>query len=423
MLKRQGVYAIIAIIALFIVLHLTFAPEAHEPRTTGTTMLGGIAFLLMSVSMVLSTRAKILEDLFGGLDRMYQVHKVTGTMSLIFVLVHFFGVPKELPIGVDEIANSLIPSAPLGMAALIVLVLSLAITLNRKISYSRWRPIHKGMGLVYFLAIGHFMNAPAVFYERFGASGILILIAALLGASSFLYSVFGMNRKTALPYKIAAINAHERAKELVLETTGTKLNFTPGQFAFVEIAGKGWDEPHPFTISSAPHEDNLRFTIKVLGDWTRKVREELTTGGEVLVRGPYGRFNMSKGGNKQIWLAGGIGITPFLSTIRDIANDMTDDDTRDIHLVYATREEKEAIFLDELQAHAKRIKGLKIIPLFSDEGNFARVDIMEEKLPDALSTYDYFLCGPKAMTGPISKDLKAKGVDRKQIHMEAFEFR
>lgn len=422
MLKKQGIFAIIAVLALFALLHLGFAPEAHSPRTTGTTMLGGIAFLLMTISMVLSTRARVFEDLFGGLDRMYQVHKVCGTMSLIFVLVHFLSVPKELPPGVDEIANALVPSAPLGMVALIVLVLSLAITLNRKISYSRWRPMHKLMGLMYFLVIGHFMNAPAVFYERFSASGILIFIAALIGAGSFLYSVFGMNRKTALSYKIAAVNAHERANELVLEPAdpdAAKMDFTPGQFAFVQITGKGWDEPHPFTISSAPHEDNLRFTIKVLGDWTRKVREELTAGGQVLVRGPYGRFDMSKGGQSQIWLAGGIGITPFLSTIRD----MKDDDDRDIHLVYATREEKEAIFLDELKAHAKRIKGLKIIPLFSDQGNFARVDIMEEKLPNALSTYDYFLCGPKAMTGPISKDLKAKGVARKQIHMEAFEFR
>ncbi|MEW7008608.1 ferric reductase-like transmembrane domain-containing protein [Lentilitoribacter sp. EG35] len=419
MLRKQGVYAIIVIIALFMALHLAFAPEAHEPRTTGTTMLGGIAFLLMTTSMILSTRARFLEDLFGGLDRMYQVHKVTGTMSLIFVLIHFFGVPKELPAGVDEIANALVPSAPMGMIALIVLVLSLAITLNRKISYSRWRPMHKLMGLVYFLVIGHFMTAPAIFYERFSTSGILIFIAAIIGAGSFLYSVFGMNRKTALPYKLAAINAHERAKELVLAPMGAKMSFTPGQFAFVEVAGKDWNEPHPFTISSAPDEDNLRFTIKVLGDWTRKVREELEAGGEVKVRGPYGRFDMSKGGNKQIWLAGGIGITPFLSTIRN----MKDDDERDIHLVYATREEKEALFLDELLDHAKRLKGLKIIPLFSDEGNFARVDIMEEKLPDALPGYDYFLCGPKAMTGPISKDLKAKGVSHKQIHMEAFEFR
>ena len=422
MLNRQGVYAIISIIVLFIILHLTFSPEAHEPRTTGTVMLGGIAFLLMTVSMVLSTRARIFEDLFGGLDRMYQVHKVTGTTSLIFVLVHFFAVPKELPVGLglDPIANALVPSAPLGMVALIVLVLSLAVALNRKIPYNRWRPMHKLMGLVYFLVIGHFLTAPAIFFEKFSVSGILILIAGIIGSVCFLYSVFGMNRKTtALPYIISDINVHERATELLLEPVGEKMNFTPGQFAFVEIVGKGWDEPHPFTISSAPSEDKLRFTMKVLGDWTRKVREELTAGGNVLVRGPYGRFDMSKGGNKQIWLAGGIGITPFLSTIRDMA----DDDGRDIHLVYASREEKDAIFLEELKTHSKRIKGLHIIPLFSDEGNFARVDIMEEKLPDALSSYDYFLCGPNAMTGPISKELKEKGVTRKQLHMEAFEFR
>lgn len=419
MLNRKGVVAILALLIAFIGLHWGFTPDGHTPRTTGTTMLGGIAFLLMSTSMLLSTRILAFEDWFGGLDRMYQVHKVAGVMSALFVLIHFVGVPKELPKGVDPIANALFPSMPMGMAALVLLIVSLGLALNRKISYSRWRPMHKIMGLMYFLVIGHFMTAPAIFFERFSASGMLLIIAAVIGMLSFLYSVFGMNKRTAVPYTIAAVNALERATEIVLKPKGAKMDFTAGQFAFVEIQGKGWSEPHPFTISSAPSEDNLRFTIKVLGDWTRQVREELKAGGDVMVRGPYGRFDAAKAGDKQIWLAGGIGLTPFLSKLRA----MKKGDKRQIHLVYAAREEQDAIFLDELKSRAKELGNITLIPLFSDEGNFARVDIMEEKLPDPLQTYDYFMCGPKPMVEGISTDLKKAGVGRAQIHTEAFEFR
>ena len=231
MLRQQGPLAIAAVVLLFVILHLGFPPEAHAARTTGTTMLGGIAFLLMTSSVVLSTRLEIFEDLFGGLDRMYQVHRVAGTFAAIFALVHFFGVPKDLPEGVDPALNALVPSAPLGMLGLIFLVIGLFIALNRKIRYSRWRPTHKVMALVYVLIIGHFMTAPGIFFERFSASGVLLVLAALVGVLSLVYSLFGMNRRTAVPFTIEAVNALERATEVVLKPVGDMIDFKPGQFA------------------------------------------------------------------------------------------------------------------------------------------------------------------------------------------------
>lgn len=419
MLQLKGVYAILAILGLFVALHLGFSPEQHTARTTGATMLGGIAFILMTTSIFLSTRISQLEDWFGGLDRMYQVHKMAGVFAALLVLVHFFSIPKELAPGVDALTNPLTPSAPFGMIALILLMISLGLALNRKIAYHRWRPAHKFMGLVYFLIIGHFLSAPAIFFEKFSASGLLLIVMAFIGTLSFTYSVFGMNKRTAILFRIKAINTIERATEVVLEPLSGGLTHRPGQFAFVEVQGKGWSEPHPFTISSAPEEGNLRFTIKVLGDWTRKVREELTAGAEVMVRGPYGRFDMERAGKKQIWLAGGIGLTPFLSAIRA----MQPDDDRNIHLVYAAREEADAIFLDELKERARTLGNVTIIPLFSQQGNFARVDIMKTKLPDPLKSYDFFLCGPRPMIDGLMKDLKKEGVARSSIHTEAFEFR
>ncbi len=423
MLRKTGLYVMLGVIAVFIALHLGFPPEQHGARVTGTTMLGGIAFLLMTFAVILSTRLSVLEDMFGGLDRMYQVHRVAGVFTALTALVHFFGVPKELPVGADSVAdpvvNALLPSMPLGMLGLIFLVIGLFMALNRKIRYSRWRPTHKVMGLVYVMIIGHFMTAPAIFFERFSASGLLLVAAAGIGVVALGYSLFGMNKRTAVPFTIEAVNHLERATELVLAPDGAMLDFKPGQFAFVEIQGEGWSEPHPFTLSSAPGEQKLRFTMKVLGDWTRKVREELKTGGKVLVRGPYGRFDATQAGKKQIWLAGGIGLTPFLSKIRA----MKQGDARDIHLVYAAREASEAIFLEELKDRASAFGNVTLVPLFSEEGNFARVDMMKQKLPDALDTYDFFMCGPKPMVDGIMGDLKKEGVPRARIHTEAFEFR
>lgn len=125
-MRRTGIYAILGFLALFVFLHLGFASERIEPRVVGTTMLGGIAFLMMTVSLLLSTRLPIFEEWFGGLDRMYQVHKVTGVLSALFVLSHFILVPKELPVGADVLANPLAPSAPLGMFALVLLMIGLA---------------------------------------------------------------------------------------------------------------------------------------------------------------------------------------------------------------------------------------------------------------------------------------------------------
>lgn len=418
-MSKPGILAIGAVIVVFIAMHLAFAPTHHDLRTTMTTMLGGIAFLLMTSSVVLSTRLTIFEEAFGGLDRMYQVHRVAGTFSAVFALVHFFGVPKDLPPGADPALHPLAPSSPLGMFAMIVLVLGLFVALNRKIRYSRWRPTHRSMVLVYILVIGHFMTAPTIFFEKFSPSGLVLMIAGAVGIVSALYSVFGMNRRTAQHFTIETVNALERATEVVLKPVDKVFDFRPGQFAFVEIDGKGWNEPHPFTISSAPGEDRLRFTMKVLGDWTRKVREELKPGGKVQVRGPYGRFDYTKAGDKQIWLAGGIGITPFLSKLRA----MKTNDPRHIHLVYAVREASEALFLDELNEICANLPGVKIHPLYSDQNEFTRVDIMKERLPDPLRTYDYFMCGPKPMIDGLTRDLKSEGVARSSIHTEAFEFR
>ncbi|MBB4234585.1 ferredoxin reductase family protein [Rhizobium esperanzae] len=419
MLKRQGVLAVAGLIAVFAILHLGLSPDDYSLRLLGATTLGGAAFLLMTVAVILSTRARRLENLFGGLDRMYQVHRAVGACAAFAALLHFFTVPKALPPGADLAANSLVPSAPLGILGLVLLVVGLFLALNRKISYSRWRPAHKAMGLVYLLILGHFMAAPPALLDHTSPSVLLLIAVAAIGVPALFYSIFGLGRRSARSFTIEAVNPMERATELVLKPMGKLFDFTPGQFAFIEVQAKGWNEAHPFTISSAPAESRLRFTVRDLGDWTRKVRTELRPGGTVLVHGPYGRFDSARAGTKQVWIAGGVGLTPFLSTLRA----MKPGDLRKITFIYAARNESEAIFLDELKAKSAELGNVDLIPLFSDSGALARVDDLKSRLAEPLPAYDYFLCGPKPMVEGLISDLRKAGVPRTRIHTEAFAFR
>lgn len=416
---KSGPLMILGIVLAFILLHISGPMPEGGSRALAATTIGGSAYILMAVTIFLSTRPGFLETAFGGLDRVYQAHKVSGVLATLLVLVHFIAAPKELPAGIDPALHNLVPSAPMGMVALILLVISLALTLNRKIAYHRWRLVHKAMGLVFMLITAHFVFLPEVFMPKSGLSGLILIGAAILGISGALANWLGLSRRKSHAFSISEITHFDRATEVVLTPDGTMFDYCPGQFAILEMADKTFNEPHPFTIASAPGNNELRFSMKVLGDWTRQVREELAPGGKVKVHGPYGRFDASKAGPKQVWLAGGIGITPFLSKIRA----MKSDDARDIVLVYAVREIDEAVYWDELQARAAELPNLKLVLLQSNLGEFAKVEKMHENLEGSLAEYEFFMCGPKPMITGLSKDLKAANVPAGNIHTEAFEFR
>ena len=75
------------------------------------------------------------------------------------------------------------------------------------------------------------MTAPSVFVDHYSASGLFLIVAAVLGVIAMLYTLFGMNRRTAVAYEIDQINPMERATEIVLKAQKNGIDFKPGQFA------------------------------------------------------------------------------------------------------------------------------------------------------------------------------------------------
>jgi predicted ferric reductase len=193
-----------------------------------------------------------------------------------------------------------------------------------------------------------------------------------------------------------------------------------GQFLFVRFPGdKALNESHPFTISSGPSEDVLRLTIKASGDFTRDLFHKLEAGAEAVIEGAYGMFDYKSGGPKQIWIAGGIGLTPFLAFIRDMDGNLD----RDVDFYYTVRHPEEAVFLDEIESAAKKNPRLKAHVRFSaKDGSLTVEGIVENSGGDARN-HDIYMCGPLPMVQAYSKKFQELGVQSGQIHFEEFNFR
>ena len=106
-------------------------------------------------------------------------------------------------------------------------------------------------------------------------------------------------------------------------------------------------EPHPFTIASAPERDHLEFFIHHLGDWSSRLLDHYLVGMSATVEGPYGRFEPIEHGRRNtLWIAGGVGITPFLAALE--AWPRTDNSRP--ALLYAVRSLEGNLIVDRLRA-------------------------------------------------------------------------
>ena len=206
--------------------------------------------------------------------------------------------------------------------------------------------------------------------------------------------------------------------EVTLQPRTSKLVHRAGQFLYVHFdSDKILEEPHPFTISSAPREENLRVSIKASGDWTQHLHEHLKPGATAYVDGPYGEFNYKPGSKKQIWIAGGIGITPFLSWMRDF-----DDLHHEVHFFYTVAVPEEALFVDEIQGAAEKHGNFHAHILFTSKDGRLSVDKIIAASGDVTGR-DVYMCGPVKMVEAFRDAFQSKGVRPANIYYEEFNFR
>ncbi|MFT6919241.1 MAG: putative ferric reductase [Cognaticolwellia sp.] len=177
---------------------------------------------------------------------------------------------------------------------------------------------------------------------------VLLMIGGTVAGFLFLLRKIGVSRRSV--GNINNINYHSdnRVLGLSINLENSWSGHQAGQFSFVTFDKA--EGPHPFTISSAWNNDaRIEFLIQGLGDYTKTLPSILKAGDKVEIEGPYGEFDFSNGKPRQIWVAGGIGITPFIARIEALAVKKTDKQTSEgIDLFYCTNEPDES-FINALK--------------------------------------------------------------------------
>ncbi len=424
---RTGIWVGAAVLAAYAILYWRHVASTDlEALAKISYFAGSCSVICMVAGLVLSARPRAVEGWFGGLDRMYRLHKHLGVAALLLFMAHFatvLGGPEE-EAAIEAVAGNEEGGLPIDLVGLLAMVgftLLIIVTLNRKIPYHRWLTTHRFMGLFFFVVSVH---VALVLYEGeelafLSPPGVALALLLLAGLAAFAYRQLFQAKRERRPFALAAVNRLERATEVVLEPREEMFEFEPGQFAFVTIDAEGFRETHPFTISSGAREGRLRFTMKALGDYTRRVRDSLGAGVDVSIEGPYGRFNPLRGEAGQVWIAGGIGITPFLSVLRS----MEPGHGRTVRLYYCVRTAAEALFFDEIEARAAELGGVTVARLDSDAGRRINMGVLSRDLGGILKDWSYYLCGPKPMVEAMTRGLIERGVSKRSIHTEEFEFR
>jgi len=365
---------------------------------------------VFAFNFLMATRASWVERIFGGLDKMYLIHRRSGVIAVFLLLAHFLIVPRALEFN---------PGKPLGFYAFVLIIigviLSAAPIFKRKIPYHRWINIHKLMGLFYVMGVIHGIMVDSLIKEL-PITRVYVFSMAFIGIAAWFYRAFLFNLfNKKLSYSIQNVrDLSGGITEITLKPEGHSLNFLAGQFAFFSFPTINKKEQHPFTISSHPLESTLRITIKGLGDYTNNLHEKLSIGDTSMVEGPYGHFSSSYIKEKdQIWIAGGIGITPFLSLAKDMY-------TNSVKLFWCVNAEEEAVYVRELEMIAKENPRFS----FSIWPSASKGYLSIEKLGiDNPTSKGFLICGPKPLKESIFRQLKSAGVKQSAIYDEEFAFR
>ncbi len=366
---------------------------------------------VFAANFLMATRAKWVERLFGGLDKMYLIHRRSAIIAVALLILHFVFVPRDL--------TEFNPGKPLGFYALILILLGVIISavpfFKKKIAYNKWINIHKLMGVFYVMAVIHgFMVFSLI--KELPITRVYVFGMAILGVVAWIYRAFLYNLfNKKLDYSISSVKSlDDKTAELTLKPTNKALKFIAGQFAFFTFPSISKKEQHPFTISSHPSDENLRLVIKGLGDYTDDIANKLRAGEPVKVEGPFGHFsNQYINKTDQIWIAGGIGITPFLSLAKDISN-------QKIKLFWCVNSQSEASNKAELETLAAGNPNFEFVLWDSDNKSYLNADGLGI---NDFNKYAYLICGPEALKQSFMKQLKAKGVNKHDIYDEEFSFR
>lgn len=401
---------------------LMLAGATTDPFYELGTSLGFWGMIYFCLNFLLATRWRWVERLFGGLDQVYKLHGQVGKIALTMILLHLAILVLQAAPNLELITSYLLPGIDiaytLGLFGVLLLTVLVALTIWIRLPYHRWLQSHKWMGVPYVLGGLHAIVLQGDWY---------MILLTIIGGWAWLYNLFFYERMGPQQQGKIVSNVQKGNINELLIALNHPMRVQPGQFIFLSIQKSVANLPkeqHAFSVSQIVDDRTLRISAKTLGDYTSRLRD-LHVDDEVTLFGPYGTFGARHQAAKGdiVCIAGGIGITPFLSMLHAERGEL-DSPARTIHLLWSVKSRQDAVYHDELEELQQLAPHIRYrLHQSTSDGQLTSHTIRTITEPMQLSTATIFLCGPQRMIHTLKKELIQQGVPQRNIISEDFAFR
>jgi len=376
-----------------------------------------------------------------------QVHQLFARTALVFLLVHpfMYTLPSQ-PVWMMSASHQnflglTLASGLTGMLSLFALICLVGLAITRKsseISYEAWRLSHVILALI-VATVGFFHTIDAGRYAQelwVNVYWQLMLGLALLTVA-WTYIVKPLiQSKNA--YKVMSIKQVSMGIwELILRQPAAKqMNYQAGQFAWLKIGSSSPIPENPFSIAScaSKNSSDISFLIKDVGDFTHQIGQ-LQIGQKMFVDGPYGNFGVEAFSVKHdqlVMIAGGVGVAPMISILRQMERDQdTSLMNKKILLIYGNRVAEQAVNLKDM-VKLESFKNLEVVHLVSEptsdwQGLTGVLDATTlERILGAHQinpkTAQLMICGPAEMIDSVETSLDQFGAHLTNIASEKFQY-
>ncbi|HDT6566789.1 TPA: ferric reductase-like transmembrane domain-containing protein [Enterobacter cloacae] len=396
-------------------------------------LTGTISWVLMTACMVIALRPLWLDRLMNGIDKAYGVHKWAGITVTVTLVLHWlmYEGPRWLVSwglltlsrraggGRGEATMWIQLAKKVGEWAFYAFVLMAVIALVKFFPYKLFSKAHKVFPVIYLAGAYH---SVVILPENWWSTpaAYMVLALAIIGSYAAIVSLFqqvGRSRRM----QATVTQVRETASgilEVCLQLAGGRnMCYQAGQFAFVDFGFKG-EGHHPFTIASADQQE-LRFTIKPLGDFTNRLGQLLQVGQDVQIEGPYGQFNFQSDKPCQIWVAGGIGIAPFIGKLEALA--ARGEKVQGVDFWYCVRSISEGQYPENLSSLCEQT-GVRLHRVVDEQRQWLTPEMIRQSVQDLLLASVWF-CGPSGFAKALCSGLKPMGLSEADFHAEHFEMR
>lgn len=394
--------------------------------------LGYSGLAMMGVQYWLTARFKRATAPFG-IDLIYYFHRYLAGIAFALLVLHAAILLLRYPHAVGGFDPRALPLyMSLGWLGLFAFAALMASSLWRKrlhLEYDRWRRVHVVLALLGVVAaVAHVLGSGSYLEPPWKRAAWTVLALSWL-----LLAVWVRGLRPALlrrrPWNVTEVR-RERGRSWTLSLAprdGRPFDYRPGQFAWLSLRASPFAlREHPFSIASSPtRPGHLQFTVKELGDFTRRIGE-IRPGETAYVDGPYGSFGVERHAAAPgfVFLAGGVGIAPVMSILRSLADR---GERRPLWLFYGNRDWERVVFREELDALAERLD-LRLVHVLGEppagwqgETGYITRAVLERHLPAERAALHYFVCGPEPMIRLAERSLGELDVPLSQLHSEIFD--